>query len=363
MDTADNHSVRKPSSLFNTYHFGAEYFSKVYKLSSYFGTGQVALDSAEILFQLVHRQNHEYISRSFLSDCLCMETQKVAKALSLLKSSGVVVSHKKGVLLTDKIPKNRIWENDNEAFEYIGVLHSFDYEGAMEKIWDLLALIHTIREWIGLGIPTSSRRHFVACLCYGHPFDCSEPTARIITKSMLDLNPIELAKLYALDDYECRFTEHREALKDKYRRLSLFHKARLLLRNIKTWQNDTPWYVSDESVQAVNLAIQYFPTDTKNQSEIDNKHQTFLYEYLVHHPTADDYDFLPASPFYGKSLEERLRILPKTFGKDTEIYNSCALEQKQWIGVFNATDNSKLKYTNNKGYSVSSKTNGKETLF
>ena len=72
----ENHPViRTPSSLLNTLCFGSEYFRRVYQLSEYLGKGQVSLDAAEILFQLVLRNNHEFILRSYLAEYLCMETQ------------------------------------------------------------------------------------------------------------------------------------------------------------------------------------------------------------------------------------------------------------------------------------------------
>ena len=59
--TNNTATIRHPSSILNTLYFGAEYFRKVYKLASYLGDGQVAIDAAEILYQLVLRKNRYII--------------------------------------------------------------------------------------------------------------------------------------------------------------------------------------------------------------------------------------------------------------------------------------------------------------
>lgn len=60
----------------------------------------------------------------------------------------------------------------------------------------------------------------------------------------------------------------------------------------------------------------------------------YIYEYLVHQPCTDDYDFSPFSPFYGLPLEKRLELLPRTIGT-SKLYEFPGLKQDQWIGAFN----------------------------
>lgn len=350
----ENHPViRTPSSLLNTLCFGSEYFRRVYQLSEYLGKGQVSLDAAEILFQLVLRNNHEFILRSYLAEYLCMETQKVAKAISLLKKLGMIKSHNKGLLLVSPIPHNREWTND-ETFEFFNVLHSLEYEGAWEKIWDLMSLIYTIQDWMGLGIPDQSRRHFVVCLCMGQPFGCCDKTAKIVMDSILNLDLKEVGEQFSIDDYRGKTEKHVDWLKESGRCRGVYQKAKKILTTPYLWDKDVlPYYYPQKSIKVAKLARTFFPFNDKEPLRTTlNKQNIYTYEYLVHQPLTNDYDFNPFSPFYGLPLETRLEILPDTIGQGC-FDKYLALRQEQWKGVFNADETEFRKHTyKNKGYSV-----------
>ena len=358
----ENHPViRTPGSLLNTLYFGSEYFKRVYQLAEYLGSGQVSLDAAEILFQLVLRKNHEFVSRSYLSEYLCMEPQKVAKALSLLKKTGMVKPQKKGLLLVSTIPHNREWTND-ETFEFFNVLHSLDYDGVWDKIWDLMSLIYTIRDWLGLSIPEESRRHFVVCLCMGQPFGCCDKKAKKVMEDLFNLDIKEVGEQFSIDDYRGTTEKHVEWTKNRNRRLGIYQKAKLLLIRPNWWKGDIPYFIPEESVEASKLALQYFPNkDKESLTTTLNKRNIFIYEYLVHQPITDDYDFNPCSTFYGLPLEERLEILPKSIGTDSELYTRPYLRQEQWKGVFNyeGTEYLDHHYYVKRTYSVRTKKNGR----
>lgn len=342
--TTNTATIRQPSSILNTLFFGTEYFTKVYKLASYLGDGQVALDEAEILYQLVLRKNRKYISREFLSAYLCMDTQKVAKAISGLKKSGMVVSHKKGYIIVPTISHDREWTND-ETFDFYNVLHSLDYESAMEKIWELMSLIHTFQHWLGTGIPDCSKRHFIVCLCMGKPFDCSAPKAKQVCEKMLNFDLLECGQRFSKDNYEEQIKDYEEWKTDKKRRLAVYQKAKMLLIRPDWWGKKKPHYIPQEAYDVVDLAKKELPQG-KHETLRDalNKWNTFCYEYIVHHPTTDDYDFNPCSPFYGLTLEERLEMLPESIGEDSEVYQRGYLTQEQWVGVFNAEGTEFLKH-------------------
>ena len=273
----------------------------------------------------------------------------------------MVKPHKKGLLLVSPIPHNREWTND-ETFEFFNVLHSLEYEGAWEKIWDLMSLIFNIRDWAGLGIPEQSRRHFVVCLCMGQPFGCCDKKAKKVMEDLLNLELNDVGAQFSFEDYKGTTEKHVEWTKNRNRLLGVYQKAKLLLIRPNWWKGDIPYFVPDESVEAAKLAFEFFPNNDKESlTDTLNKRNIFIYEYLFHQPITDDYDFNPCSPFYGLPLEERLEILPKSIGTDSELYTQPYLRQEQWKGVFNCegTDYLDHSYYVKKTYSVRHKKNGR----
>ena len=342
--TNNTATIRHPSSILNTLYFGAEYFRKVYKLASYLGDGQVAIDAAEILYQLVLRDNADYISRDFLSAYLCMDTQKVAKAIFMLKKAGMVISYKKGYIITPYIPQDRKW-TDDEALDFFNTLHCFDYDEEMDRIWELMTLIYTIRDFIGLGIPECSRRHFVVCMCMGKPFDCSAPKAKQISEALLNLDFMRIGNQYSVEDYQDKMEKYVEWKKDKHRLLIIYQRAKMIITHPYWWKKNYAWYIPQESIDVAKKAQEYFPrNDKESLRETLNKWNKYCYEYIVHQPTTDDYDFNPCSPFYGLPLEKRLEMLPKAIGENSEEYQRGYLTQEQWVGVFNAEGTDFLKH-------------------
>lgn len=308
------------------------------------GEGQKVYDAAEVLLLLIGLKG-QYIQRSNIVDLLDMDIQKVKKAIAYLKDCGLITSAKKGLLWSGKypVPENK---TNEELFEIYSFTYGIgDWYADLSNFWKVITLIHCIQTWLGLDIKECARRHFAICLCNGEVKGFTFEKTRHFNQVLSSLDMEEVAYRYVNDNYRI-MTEKKFDFETKRRRcLSMYQKAKLLLIRSNWWVKGIPHTIPKMSVEAYKKAEEYFPYGKKESlRDTLNKRNIFIYEYLVRQQCLGDYEFSPASPFYGHTLEERLEMLPKSIGQGSDLYNRGYLEQEQWKGVFNATETDFAKH-------------------
>ncbi len=339
----------KSSSITDILEIGKDYFSNVEEVASYLGDGQKAYDSAEVLLLLIGLKGH-YVQRSNLVDMLSMDIQKVKKSLTYLKNCGLITTAKKGLMWSGKTPSLPKTIPTDDMFKIYSFFYSIgDWYADLDSFWKVMTLIHTLQNWFGLGISDCAKRHFTICLCKGVVEGFTFEKTKQFKKALASLDMTELEQKYNADNFR-ELTEKKFEFETKRRRcLGNYQKAKLLLIRVDWWKKGIPHTIPKVSVEAFKKSAEYFPfNDNETIKETTLKRNTYIYEYLVRQQCTDDKDFSPMSPFYGHTLEERLEMLPKAIGHNSDIYNRGYLDQSQWSGIFNAegTEFIKHKYVN-----------------
>lgn len=315
---------------------GKEYFDNVEQCASYLGEGQIAFDSAEVLLLLIGL-NGQYIQRQNLVDMLCIDVQKVKKAIAFLKSKDLIVSSKKGLLWTKKYPTLSSSSTDDVNFEVFGFFYTIGYWYAdLDNFWKVMTFIHTLKDWVG-GVAECAKRQLAMALCKGKVEGFTYTKTKQFNKVIDSLNWDILNEKYILDTYRTDMEEKTIFDKERRRCLAIYQKAKYLLIHPNIAQKEKlPSYIPTDAKYAYDLAMRYFPYNDKEKPlDTLNKQNLFIYEYLVHQPILGDEDFFPTSPFYGQPLSERLKMLKDTIGKSSKVYNRGFLTLPQWRGIFN----------------------------
>lgn len=325
---------------------------------------EVAQIAAEILYLVAGFGKK--LTKQDVSDLLYIPYTNLQRPLELLKKKNLIRTDGKKFTFTGDYSQIITEES---SFEIYTILYgnSIEWYSDREKHYDLINLIFTITNWLGLGVPTSERRRLTKCLCFDCFNCCSDKHWAQAKKDLLTLKKDKLQKRFDNCHYSDIVLTNMEFRKEKNIRLHYFNLAKKCLYNIRDTFLEFSYLSNEEKKDIIadeidktlkggnnenNIFIEFAEKAVKNAFEFFqdvagtsmkinmDKRIMYLLEYIVHQPISCDNEFDPRSPFYGKDLDTRLGMIQDTLGLDSEYYDikkdkHKLINQEQCKGLFN----------------------------
>lgn len=236
---------------------GKEYFSLVIQFANLMGDSSKYIEASEIFF-LVAFFDRRYITRSQVALYLSLDRFILDKSIGILKEKGLIKSYKKSLTVNWEMP---CFNTEDTAWQSrILTVNAQEWYSNWEDHWTLIELINIIQSLYGIGIPKSSRRFLVKCMCLECIDGCSAPTARKVKKELLTINRTSLESLLEKKEYKSLVDMELEVERTKRLTLSSFQKAKKALKDKGSFYGISEW-----ERKVADRAKELYPDDYKSQ--------------------------------------------------------------------------------------------------